>query len=65
MPKAVISVDLERNTAVIPGDGNTPVTFTHTFDLGKFVDRVLDAFIREMPGILPAEHSAALPEPEE
>ncbi|KAH6869438.1 hypothetical protein B0T10DRAFT_568906 [Thelonectria olida] len=28
--------------AAIPGSGNTSVTFTHTFDLAKYVDRALD-----------------------
>ncbi|KAJ4229751.1 hypothetical protein NW757_014038 [Fusarium falciforme] len=29
----LIVVDIEYNRAAIPGDGNTPVTFTHTFDI--------------------------------
>ncbi|KAM0420400.1 hypothetical protein ACHAPT_011820 [Fusarium lateritium] len=35
-------VDLAHNMAAIPGSGNTPVVFTHTFDLAKYVDLVLD-----------------------
>lgn len=42
MHSVTIVVDLPHNTAAIPGSGNTPVTFTHTFDLGKYADRVLD-----------------------
>ncbi|VUC30003.1 unnamed protein product [Clonostachys rosea] len=35
-------IDLEHNMAAIPGTGNTPVSFIHTFDLAKLVDRALD-----------------------
>jgi hypothetical protein len=38
----VAVVDLVHDTAAIPGKGDTPVTFTHTFDLAKYADRVLD-----------------------
>ncbi|KAL6409927.1 hypothetical protein AUP68_06333 [Ilyonectria robusta] len=38
----VAVVDLVHNAAAIPGKGDTPVTFTHTFDLAKYVDRTLD-----------------------
>lgn len=30
-------VDLDTKKAIIPGDGNMPVTFTHTLDVAKFV----------------------------
>lgn len=30
-------VDLDSKKAIIPGDGNVPVAFTHTFDVAKFV----------------------------
>ncbi|KAJ3464815.1 hypothetical protein MRS44_009601 [Fusarium solani] len=38
----LIVVDIEYNRAAIPGDGNTPVTFTHTFDIAEFVAASLD-----------------------
>ncbi|OCK80326.1 NAD(P)-binding protein [Lepidopterella palustris CBS 459.81] len=37
-----IVVDLANNVAAIPGDGNTPVVFTHTFDVANFVAASLD-----------------------
>ncbi|KAE8372283.1 NAD(P)-binding protein [Aspergillus bertholletiae] len=33
----VFAVDMANNMAAIPGLGNTPVVFTHTFDVAKFV----------------------------
>ncbi|KAK1623787.1 hypothetical protein BDP81DRAFT_502811 [Colletotrichum phormii] len=33
----IIVVDIEHNRAAIPGQGNTPVTFTHTLDVAEFV----------------------------
>ncbi|KAL4937925.1 hypothetical protein BDV06DRAFT_215518 [Aspergillus oleicola] len=33
----VFVVDLVNKVATIPGDGNTPVAFTYTFDLAKFI----------------------------
>lgn len=38
----LIVVDIEYNKAAIPGEGNTPVTFTHTFDVAEFVAASLD-----------------------
>ena len=35
-------IDIPGNTAAIPGDGNMPVVFTHTSDMGKFVAASLD-----------------------
>ncbi|KAL5615961.1 hypothetical protein FOBRF1_004709 [Fusarium oxysporum] len=32
----------ERSTSVIPGDGNTPVVFTHSTDAAKFAVALLD-----------------------
>jgi nucleoside-diphosphate-sugar epimerase len=29
--------DLDENKAIIPGDGNVPVSFTHTLDVARFV----------------------------
>ncbi|OJJ88705.1 uncharacterized protein ASPGLDRAFT_1499984 [Aspergillus glaucus CBS 516.65] len=37
----VFVVDLSNNVAEIPGDGNTPVTFTYTLDLAKYVLAIL------------------------
>lgn len=33
----IFVVDMAHNTAAIPGSGDTPVVFTHTFDVAKFV----------------------------
>lgn len=33
----VALIDIPGNAAAIPGDGNRPVTFTHTSDVGRFV----------------------------
>ncbi|KAF5004114.1 hypothetical protein FDECE_9387 [Fusarium decemcellulare] len=38
----IVVVDIEHNTAAIPGTGDTPVTFTHTFDVAEFVAASLD-----------------------
>jgi nucleoside-diphosphate-sugar epimerase len=38
----VVLMDILGNMAAIPGDGTTPVTFTHTSDVGKFVAASLD-----------------------
>ncbi len=37
-----VLMDVLGNTAAIPGDGNKPVTFTHTSDVGKFVAASVD-----------------------
>lgn len=38
----VICVDIEHNTAAIPGSGEVPVAFTHTLDVAEFVAASLD-----------------------
>lgn len=38
----VVLIDIVGNMAAIPGDGNKPVTFTHTSDVGKFVAASVD-----------------------
>ncbi|KPM46027.1 hypothetical protein AK830_g439 [Neonectria ditissima] len=35
-------IDVANDTAAIPGSGNTPVVFTHTFDVAKFVAAAID-----------------------
>lgn len=42
MSPLVVVIDWEQNMAAIPGSGNTPVTFTHSSDLAKYVDAALD-----------------------
>jgi nucleoside-diphosphate-sugar epimerase len=42
-----IVLDMESDCAAIPGDGNTPVTFTHTADVGKLVAASLDLAQRQ------------------
>ncbi|THX96951.1 nmrA-like family protein [Aureobasidium pullulans] len=38
----VFAIDMVNKVAAIPGDGNTPVTFTWSMDLAKFVVAALD-----------------------
>lgn len=38
----VVLLDIPENAAAIPGDGNKPVTFTHTSDVGRFVAASID-----------------------
>lgn len=38
----VIVLDLAKNAAAIPGNGNVPVTFSYTFDVAKFLIAALD-----------------------
>ncbi|KAL2850086.1 NAD(P)-binding protein [Aspergillus pseudodeflectus] len=37
MPPLVLVADIANNFAAIPGSGDVPVVFTHTWDIGKFV----------------------------
>ncbi|RDK42858.1 nmrA-like family protein [Aspergillus phoenicis ATCC 13157] len=41
-PHSVLVLDVEHNIAAIPGDGNTPITFSYTFDIARFVVAALD-----------------------
>ncbi|KFA50129.1 hypothetical protein S40293_06402 [Stachybotrys chartarum IBT 40293] len=41
MPPMALAIDLASNVAAIPGSGDVPVVFTHTFDIGKFVAALL------------------------
>jgi hypothetical protein len=38
----VVLLDIAENAAAIPGDGDKPVTFTHTSDVGRFVAAIID-----------------------
>ncbi|PGG95147.1 hypothetical protein AJ79_08200 [Helicocarpus griseus UAMH5409] len=38
----IFAVDMCSSAAAIPGSGNTPVAFTHTFDVAKFVAALMD-----------------------
>jgi hypothetical protein len=38
-----IYIDVENNAAGIPGSGNMPVTFTYSYDIGKYVAALLGA----------------------
>ena len=38
----VFVIDVANKVAAIPGDGNTPVTFTYTYDLARFIVAALD-----------------------
>lgn len=37
MTKWTVVIDMPRNTAAIPGSGNTPIVFNHTSDIAKYV----------------------------
>ncbi|KIM93965.1 hypothetical protein OIDMADRAFT_35415 [Oidiodendron maius Zn] len=37
-----VIVDVENMKAAIPGDGNTPIVFTYTVDMAKFVAASLE-----------------------
>ncbi|CEL01012.1 hypothetical protein ASPCAL00604 [Aspergillus calidoustus] len=41
--KLDIAVDVANNVAAIPGNGDMPVVFTHTFDVAKFVAALVGA----------------------
>lgn len=40
-PQSVV-LDIANNAAAIPGDGENPVVFTHSFDVADYVSRLLD-----------------------
>ncbi|KAL2847164.1 NAD(P)-binding protein [Aspergillus pseudoustus] len=42
MSPLIVVIDMECNIAAIPGSGNTPIAFTHSLDVGKYVDASLD-----------------------
>lgn len=39
---STVVLDLDNNAASIPGSGNTPVAFTHTTDVARYVTKALD-----------------------
>ncbi|PKY06268.1 NAD(P)-binding protein [Aspergillus campestris IBT 28561] len=39
----VCAVDVAHNTAAIPGSGDVPVAFTHTFDVARFIAALVGA----------------------
>ncbi|KAL6407494.1 nmra-like family protein [Ilyonectria robusta] len=42
MPPTTVAIDIFNGAAGIPGAGNTPVTFTHTTDVAKYVAAFID-----------------------
>ncbi|KAI1162027.1 NAD(P)-binding protein [Nemania serpens] len=42
MSPAIMVLDIAHNAAAIPGSGNTPLAFTHTSDVAKYVAAALD-----------------------
>ncbi|OHW91810.1 NmrA-like family protein [Colletotrichum incanum] len=42
MSSFTLVIDIPNDVATIPGSGNTPIAFTHTADVGKFVAAALD-----------------------
>jgi len=47
LPPFTLALDIANNAAAIPGTGDTPIVFTHTFDVAKFVTALLD--LKEWP----------------
>ncbi|PSN61510.1 NAD(P)-binding protein [Corynespora cassiicola Philippines] len=43
MPPMTPVIDIASNKAAIPGSGDVPVTFTYSFDIGRFVAKLLAA----------------------
>ncbi|KAM0322080.1 hypothetical protein ACHAQA_009709 [Verticillium albo-atrum] len=43
MTPMTLIVDIPNKTAALPGDGNTPIAFTHTADVAKFVAALVEA----------------------
>lgn len=41
LPPFTLALDIANNAAAIPGTGDTPIVFTHTFDVAKFVTALL------------------------
>jgi len=41
LPGFTLAIDVANKTAAIPGSGDVPVVFTHSFDLGRFVAALL------------------------
>ena len=42
MPPVALAVDIQHNFAGVPGTGDIPVVFSHTFDVALFVAALLD-----------------------
>lgn len=42
MSPLIVVIDMEHNMAAVPGSGNTPVAFTHSLDIGRYVEATLD-----------------------
>lgn len=43
MTPMTLIVDIANKAAAVPGDGNTPIAFTHTTDVAKFVAALVEA----------------------
>ncbi|KAL0932305.1 NmrA-like family protein [Colletotrichum truncatum] len=43
MDDVAFFVDIKSNMAAIPGSGEVPVVFTHTFDVGRFIAALLES----------------------
>lgn len=42
MPPVALAVDIQSDFAAIPGSGDVPVVFTHSFDVARFVAALID-----------------------
>lgn len=42
MSPLIVVIDMENNMAAVPGSGNTPVAFTHSLDIGRYVEATLN-----------------------
>ncbi|KAL2265997.1 hypothetical protein VTJ83DRAFT_5349 [Remersonia thermophila] len=41
-PPMAVVIDIAHNTAAVPGSGDVPVVFTHTWDIAQFVAALVD-----------------------
>ncbi|KAG7291222.1 hypothetical protein NEMBOFW57_001234 [Staphylotrichum longicolle] len=42
MPPIALVLDIANNFAAIPGSGDVPIVFTHTFDIARFIPRLVE-----------------------
>lgn len=42
LPTITLAIDMKSRKAAIPGTGNEPVAFTYSYDVAKFVSKILD-----------------------
>lgn len=53
-----VAVDIDATVAGVPGSGKTPVSFTYTFDIGRFVAKLLSLEKQEKEYLLAGDNSS-------